>query len=94
MDKPLPCIVCGYQPEPAIKDWDNKLQPYKATMFDSHGQYGSTVFDPISGDLTLMINVCDACLRARCDRVIEARRIPRGPAFEYNAWKPYEPASP
>ena len=60
---PVPCIVCGYQPETAIPDSipDTNNQPYKATTFMTKGHYGSTFFDPMDGSY-LEINVCDECL--------------------------------
>jgi hypothetical protein len=63
--QPLPCIICGFQPEPCFKDADDedRHQPFGATMFTTTGHYGSTVFDSINGD-ELSINVCDPCLKA------------------------------
>lgn len=56
----LPCIVCGK----ALENVDNfeGNQPYAGTEFHSYGHYGSTIFDPMDGQV-LMLNVCDDCLR-------------------------------
>jgi hypothetical protein len=72
---PLPCIVCGYEPEPVDHDrHEDNNQPYGATAFTSHGHYGSTVFDPMDGQY-LEINICDTCLRrgATSSRVVLSR---------------------
>lgn len=68
MMKPVPCIVCGFQPKEAIPDSNN--QPYKATTFMTQGRYGSTFFDPMD-DSYIEINVCDSCLeKAKTDKKI------------------------
>lgn len=62
---PLRCIICKTQPESAFGDHVDDAaarQPYGATMFTSHGHYGSTAFDPM-GDMFLEINICDDCLQ-------------------------------
>jgi hypothetical protein len=64
---PLPCIICGKQLEDCGGGSVN--QPYAGTTFVAHGQYGSTVWDPMNDDLCLEINICDSCLRERKVRV-------------------------
>lgn len=71
MELPLPCIVCGFQPE-AESPVEGINQPYAATAFTSHGHYGSTAFDPMNGTF-IEINVCDPCLRSRAGRVGEGQ---------------------
>lgn len=66
----LPCIVCAKPLVNVSEDADN--QPYVGTSFSSHGHYGSTVWDPMDGEL-LEINVCDTCLL----RAGEAGRVLR-----------------
>lgn len=61
----LSCIVCGYEPKHAIdpageEEYDN--HPSEATIFTSHGHYGSTFFDPMDSSY-IEINVCDECLK-------------------------------
>jgi hypothetical protein len=64
-------------------------QPYAATTFRASGQYGSTLWDPVlDHSRKLMINVCDDCLRALCDRVMVVHTIRRSPDVEYSAWDP------
>jgi hypothetical protein len=55
----VPCIVCGKHL--ATIDLPNHADD--ANEFCTHGQYGSTVFDPVNGD-HLAINVCDECIVA------------------------------
>lgn len=81
---PLPCIVCGVTPErvfpqdilPSSLRDEGPAQPYAATTFLSHGQYGSTVFDP-QDESRLQINVCDPCLVAHPYRVWHSRYVRR-----------------
>lgn len=89
MDQPLPCIVCGTQPEPVFRDQPT-MQPYGATMFDAgSGHYGSTVWDEMNPRVSLSINVCDPCLLAHKDRVAVVRTItPPVPAIEVEPWDP------
>lgn len=61
----LPCVVCGKE---LTSVWERNRdsgivnQPYAGTVFTSRGQYGSTVFDEMSGGTFLELNVCDLCL--------------------------------
>lgn len=65
----LPCIVCRTKLESVVPEFDNN-QPYKGTTFMSHGQYGSTVWDPMDGSF-IQINICDECLTAAAtDRMV------------------------
>lgn len=66
----LPCIACGRELQNVTGDSEN--QPYNGTAFESHGHYGSTIFDPMDGHF-LEINICDACLALHRDRVMEGR---------------------
>lgn len=62
LELPLPCIICGFQPETTdTHDEDKGNTPYAATAFVTHGHYGSTAFDPLDGTF-IEINVCDTCL--------------------------------
>lgn len=58
----LPCIVCGKQ---LAASMEGVREPYPGTVFSSHGNYGSTVFDPALGHTEyLSVNICDDCLTA------------------------------
>lgn len=94
----LPCIVCGRELEPAfrrpagqedeIPDWLQHNQPHGGTTFRSRGQYGSTVFDPMSSYRSLEINVCDPCMleKAREGRIIHNYEVPRPSRFDVTLW--------
>ncbi len=58
---PLSCIVCDEQLWNQTLDED-KNWPDDACTFTTTGQYGSTVFDSLSGE-KLEVNICDQCLR-------------------------------
>lgn len=89
MNKPLVCIVCGFQPDTACGEG---VQPYAATMFSAGaGHYGSTVWDTMSRYRSLEINVCDACLVKHKDRVaVATQRPPQRPEVHWAPWKPGE----
>lgn len=57
----LSCIVCGTDLKPVRPDDGDHNQPYGGTVFQTHGQYGSTVFDEMGREY-LEITVCDPCL--------------------------------
>jgi hypothetical protein len=57
----VPCIVCGNKLKPMDSGSPNHADD--ANEFSTHGQYGSTVFDPVNGD-RLAVNICDKCLAA------------------------------
>lgn len=84
----LPCLACGAELEPAFKDVDDVVnQPYGGTVFTSHGQYGSTVWDPCgTGSEFLEITICDPCLVKHQDRVLKGRKIPRPSDWTYEPW--------
>lgn len=53
------------------------------TVFYAHGNYGSTVFDPMNGAYSLGIRVCDECLRERAARVVSCRSEKADPVRFY-----------
>lgn len=69
---PLPCIACGFQPTQAFPGHSEEtaMVPYAATIFTAgNGHYGSTVWDKMTSARSLWVNICDACLVKRKDRV-------------------------
>lgn len=86
-EEPLPCIVCGFQPEAV---GGTGYQPVSALMFSAgSGHYGSGVWDTMSGWRSLEINVCDNCLLERKDRVAVAVTPPfTRPDPEFVRWDP------
>jgi hypothetical protein len=59
MSDVLPCIACGKALEPVGSGSPNHADD--ANEFSTHGQYGSTKFDPMDGSL-LVVNICDECI--------------------------------
>lgn len=60
-----PCAVCATD----IEFDTNHNYPAGALWFTSSGNYGSRLFDPITGDQQLEILICDDCVKAMGDRV-------------------------
>jgi hypothetical protein len=92
---PLPCLVCRKPLEPAFRDGGvdgDTHQPSDALMFVAHGNYGSTVYDPMSMHSReyLMVNICDSCVSvAAIDGVVvRAEKIPQPHAVTYTLWTP------
>lgn len=86
--EPVPCIVCGRELESVMKSFPMQNQPYGATVFSAHGQYGSTAWDPVSirSGPSLEINVCDPCLIERQDRVLIVTPHPTPVEYTYLPW--------
>lgn len=61
MIESLPCLVCGVK---LLRVTDAaEGQPDDGVMLTTHGNYGSTIFDPMDGNF-LLFNLCDECLIA------------------------------
>lgn len=94
----LPCVVCDKELEPVFKGASNHPitnQPYAGTIFTSHGQYGSTVFDEMSGGTFLELNVCDPCLVRLAGEgkvILGSPIVHREVAYGY--WQPGDPDGP
>jgi hypothetical protein len=68
----MQCILCGKELEPVmetLEDGEVCLQPYDGTIWESSGNYGSRVFDSIQGEESLVIHICDDCLKAHADKM-------------------------
>jgi hypothetical protein len=95
-NNPLACIVCdrllehamspGTLPNGTVLE-ETTNQPYGGTVFYSHGQYGSTVFDETTGAF-LEITVCDKCLvkAGKEGKVLHGVTISR-PETAYEPWR-------
>jgi hypothetical protein len=70
----LPCIVCGTALTNVVDMVPN--QPNDGVVCHTYGNYGSTVYDPISDSRKLEFNVCDECLTnvSRLGWVVEITR--------------------
>lgn len=58
----MKCILCKTQIEPALSNDDELIPPLRAVVFSSSGNFGSTVFDPMTSSLQIEIFMCDSCL--------------------------------
>jgi hypothetical protein len=59
----LPCLICGKVAEPAFGP-NRDSPPSDALLFISYGNYGSTVFDSVTGGEYLLTVICDRCITA------------------------------
>lgn len=59
------CLIC----ENAIEA--DTLTVYNATVWTCQGNYGSAIYDPVSGGVFLEAVICDACLVRRKDSIEE-----------------------
>lgn len=82
------CFTCGKELDPV---WEGSKSQYNdAMMFESHGNYGSTVFDPFDSRLSLLIQICDPCVVERKDRVIHVTTTRPLPECTFEPWEPGE----
>lgn len=71
------CFVCN---KPMKDSVDYKIKhpidypPDDGMRFTTHGNFGSTVFDPVFRPDYLEITVCDKCVKERITRVIKYTR--------------------
>ncbi len=64
--------------------------PWGATVFQATGNYGSTVHDPVTNRVILEINICDECLVANKDLVIDVRTRRQDPVYDVKPWDPQD----
>lgn len=86
---PLPCIVCDKELRPAFKGNQETNQPVSGLGFVGHGAYGSN-FDPMDGRLSLIISVCDDCLKLKGETgsvVMMTQEPPRYPKPKFNFYR-------
>lgn len=57
----MPCIICGRRLMRVSDEYE--AQADDAVMCSTSGNYGSTVYDPMNGEV-LLFNICDKCLVA------------------------------
>jgi hypothetical protein len=89
-DSPLPCVRCGRELESVMADHAPR-QPYAATVFLAHGQYGSTVFDPSPHSRQFLeCNICDQCVTecAATGTIVLGMTIPCPSEVTYQAFNP------
>jgi len=83
----LRCISCDKKLKEIMSPSDN--HPNDACAFKSYGNYGSTIFDPMSDSEFLEINVCDECLKRKRDQVYHVRLKKRAETvWDYKIFDP------
>lgn len=81
--KTLACFRCDRVLEPVFKESELN-QPRDGVVFDTHGQYGSRIFDELDG-AKLQINICDECLVRNRKQVAFREGCPKR---EWLQWSP------
>ena len=89
IDRIAPCLKCGNDLTTVM---EGEMMPWGGTVFTSHGNYGSTVFDSVGGREHLMVTICDGCLRTVAElrpgviRLVKPAYVPKPPA-SVTAWQ-------
>jgi hypothetical protein len=69
---------------------DLLLPPAHGTDWDSTGNYGSSLWDPITGSEAIHIVICDDCLDSRKDRVVRYHTHRKVERLRPRPWDPKE----
>lgn len=86
------CFRCNRELGPVFQD-DEFPQFFDAVTFSSPGTYGSQVYDVALGARAqLILVICDQCLIANKEQVLEQRTIPVLPVVTYSSWEPDLPS--
>jgi len=72
--EPNVCIACKKQVD--SQEW----WPF-GLVFEATGNYGSSIFDPMTGHKRLRVVICDDCVLANTDKVRIVEEV-RGPEYE------------
>lgn len=71
--EPAKCIVCLKELERHCELSDVIGMMNDATIWRSHGNYGSTLYDPMNGEEFLEAYICDACVESRGDLIYHVK---------------------
>lgn len=82
----MTCFTCDRELTPVWPSSEGQFED--AVMFETHGNYGSTVFDPQDTRYSLLIQICDLCLVERKDRVKMILTERPFPKITYSGWEP------
>lgn len=86
------CFVCEKHLQDAINGntfYDFETPPNDAVIFHTHGNYGSTIFDPNPNDgKFLEIAICDECLKNKDYLVLEVTKTQPKPKYDVKAFLP------
>lgn len=95
---PLPsyeerCFVCDKKMESSVGEFFDDpnellgLPPSGGMSFESCGNYGSTVFDSMTG-ANLQIVICDECIKRNAKRIVFFRTHRRTESYNWKRWEP------
>lgn len=74
------CISCKQQVD------SQEYWPLDALVFEATGNYGSSIFDPMTGHRRLRVVICDDCVVANADHVKIVEEV-RPPEYETREFK-------
>jgi len=79
------CFICNKSLKREISSSDpNTIWPvYDGISFRATGNYGSTVFDPITDDGFLEILICDECIKKKSKQIKRVRNIQTKTEYKY-----------
>lgn len=87
-EKPLKhCLACGEEQGYLYSPADGECA---GTVFTAHGNYGSTVFDPMDLRYRLQILICDECMKSKAESVVLVRKDQPQPTYTRTTWNPEE----
>lgn len=96
---PLPryeerCFICDKKMESSVGEFFDEdqgellgLPPSGGIAFETCGNYGSTVFDSMSG-ANLQIVICDECVKARKEKIVFFRTHRVNQNYCWKRWEP------
>ncbi len=74
MNDKIPCIVCGKELDNWVYESSDQtfmieVHPMNGLHFQTRGNYGSAIFDPVVTDERLDVAICDVCIMKNLDKV-------------------------
>jgi hypothetical protein len=74
MDNKIPCIVCEKELDNLVYESSKRthmieVHPMGGLHFQTRGNYGSAIFDPVVTDERLDVAICDVCIMKNLDKV-------------------------
>lgn len=78
-----PCPTCNHNKSAG---WPGSFWP--ATTFYSMGNFGSTVYDPMTNDKSeqLALHICDVCLLQHRNNIFQSHHLPKEVRQDVKDW--------
>lgn len=88
MERPMICACCFKDLE--CVEEDLPYQPYDANIFNSHGHYGSTLYDPVNIREVLSLSICSACMLKAAEHgaITKVTEVLRPSEYLRESWNP------